>query len=169
MAGGAGTVWQLWGFYAATLLIFTMYGGGFATIPAYLADLFGTMHVGAIHGRLLTAWSVAGVLGPLAITHLRERSVLAAVHELVTRIDPAAFRASFGAPVSQLGELVRANTVSIEKLMLLVPPGTPDPSAGIYNSTMYAMAALLIVALVANWRIHPVASFHYAENARQKG
>jgi MFS family permease len=169
MAGGAGTVWQLWGFYAATLLIFTMYGGGFATIPAYLADLFGTMHVGAIHGRLLTAWSVAGVLGPLAITQLRERSVLAAVRELVPQIDPAAFNASFGEPVSQLDELVRANTVSIEKLMLLVPPGTPDPSAGIYNSTMYAMAALLIVALVANWRIHPVASFHYVENARQKG
>nr|WP_287258678.1 OFA family MFS transporter [Thioclava sp.] len=59
------------GFYAATMIIFSMYGGGFATIPAYLADMFGTMHVGGIHGRLLTAWSTAGVLGPLAITSLR--------------------------------------------------------------------------------------------------
>jgi len=53
-------------------VILTMYGGGFATIPAYLADLFGTQHVGAIHGRLLTAWSVAGVLGPVLVNYLRE-------------------------------------------------------------------------------------------------
>ena len=57
-------------FYAVTMLIFTMYGGGFATIPAYLADLFGTRYVGGIHGRLLTAWSTAGVLGPVAITEI---------------------------------------------------------------------------------------------------
>jgi MFS family permease len=53
-------------------VILTMYGGGFATIPAYLADLFGTQHVGAIHGRLLTAWSVAGILGPVAVNYIRE-------------------------------------------------------------------------------------------------
>jgi MFS family permease len=50
----------------------TMYGGGFATIPAYLADMFGTHMVGAIHGRLLTAWSTAGVLGPGLVNYLRE-------------------------------------------------------------------------------------------------
>jgi MFS family permease len=49
-----------------------MYGGCFATIPAYLRDLFGTMHVGAIHGRLLTAWSTAGVLGPVLLTQWAE-------------------------------------------------------------------------------------------------
>ena len=64
--------------YAATMIIFTMYGGGFATIPAYLADIFGTRYVGGIHGRLLTAWSTAGVLGPLAITTLRENAVAGA-------------------------------------------------------------------------------------------
>ena len=53
-------------------VIITMYGGGFATIPAYLADMFGTQFVGAIHGRLLTAWSTAGVLGPVLINYLRE-------------------------------------------------------------------------------------------------
>jgi MFS family permease len=53
-------------------IILTMYGGGFATIPAYLADLFGTQYVGAIHGRLLTAWSTAGVLGPVLVNYLRE-------------------------------------------------------------------------------------------------
>ena len=53
-------------------IILTMYGGGFATIPAYLADLFGTQHVGAIHGRLLTAWSMAGILGPVLVNYIRE-------------------------------------------------------------------------------------------------
>jgi hypothetical protein len=49
-----------------------MYCGGFATVPAYLADLFGTQHVGAIHGRLLTAWSFAGILGPVVVNYIRE-------------------------------------------------------------------------------------------------
>jgi MFS family permease len=56
-------------------LILTMYGGGFATIPAYLADLFGTQYVGAIHGRLLTAWSTAGILGPQLVNNIREYQI----------------------------------------------------------------------------------------------
>ncbi|SFV14355.1 Major Facilitator Superfamily protein [Methylobacterium sp. 174MFSha1.1] len=56
-------------------VILSMYGGGFATIPAYLADLFGTRFVGAIHGRLLTAWSTAGVVGPLVVTAIRQAQV----------------------------------------------------------------------------------------------
>ncbi|HEX3846101.1 MAG TPA: OFA family MFS transporter [Steroidobacteraceae bacterium] len=58
-------------FVTAFVIILSMYGGGFATIPAYLRDIFGTMHVGAIHGRLLTAWSAAGVLGPVLINYIR--------------------------------------------------------------------------------------------------
>jgi hypothetical protein len=56
-------------------VILSMYGGGFATIPAYLRDLFGTLQVGAIHGRLLTAWSVAGVAGPSIVTYIREAQI----------------------------------------------------------------------------------------------
>ncbi len=52
-----------------------MYGGGFATIPAYLADMFGTHFVGAIHGRLLTAWSTAGVLGPVLVNYIRDYQI----------------------------------------------------------------------------------------------
>ena len=62
-------------FVAAFVIILSMYGGGFATIPAYLRDVFGTMHVGAIHGRLLTAWSAAGVLGPVLINYIREYQI----------------------------------------------------------------------------------------------
>jgi hypothetical protein len=56
-----------------------MYGGGFATIPAYLADIFGTKFVGGIHGRLLTAWSAAGVLGPVLVNYIREAQINAGV------------------------------------------------------------------------------------------
>jgi MFS family permease len=62
-------------FIGTACLIISMYGGGFATIPAYLKDIFGLYNVGAIHGRLLTAWSTAGILGPALITYLREAQI----------------------------------------------------------------------------------------------
>jgi MFS family permease len=71
-AGQIGSVALFVAFYA---VILSMYGGGFATIPAYLRDMFGTMHVGAIHGRLLTAWSAAGILGPVLVNYIRQYQV----------------------------------------------------------------------------------------------
>jgi len=59
-------------FVGAFCVILSMYGGGFATVPAYLADLFGTQMVGAIHGRLLTAWATAGILGPVVVNYMRD-------------------------------------------------------------------------------------------------
>jgi hypothetical protein len=56
-----------------------MYGGGFSTVPAYLADMFGTQFVGAIHGRLLTAWSTAGIIGPVVVNYIREAQLAAGV------------------------------------------------------------------------------------------
>ena len=56
-------------------VILSMYGGGFATVPAYLRDMFGTRYVGAIHGLLLTAWSVAGVLGPVLVNYIRQYQI----------------------------------------------------------------------------------------------
>jgi len=153
-------IWLVY-FYAATMLIFTMYGGGFATIPAYIADIFGTRYVGGIHGRILTAWSTAGVLGPLAITSLRQRSVNEAITELAAQVDPAVFLARFGAPIEQLELLVAQNSVNIARLMEVVPAGTPDPTSGLYNSTMVLMAALLAIALVANALMRPVDPRHH--------
>jgi MFS family permease len=154
-------------FYAATMIIFTMYGGGFATIPAYIADLFGSRFVGGIHGRLLTAWSTAGVLGPLAITSLRELSVKRAIEKLVAQVDPAVFQQEFNAPVEQLKSLVEKKTVTISRLMELVPAGTVDPSSMLYNTTMYLMAALLGVALVSNLLVRPVSPKHYLAEDEQ--
>ncbi len=153
-------VWLVY-FYAATLIIFTMYGGGFATIPAYLADIFGTRYVGGIHGRLLTAWSTAGVLGPLAITSLRESSIRRAVDDLAATVDPAAFQTTFGAGLEQLELLVEQNTVTIAKLMEIAPAGTIDPTSSLYNTTMILMAAALAIALVANAVMRPVDPKHH--------
>ena len=72
LAGRIGSVPLFVGIFC---LILTMYGGGFATIPAYLADIFGTRYVGAIHGRLLTAWSTAGILGPVLVNYIREYQI----------------------------------------------------------------------------------------------
>ena len=153
-------IWLVY-FYAATMIIFTMYGGGFATIPAYLADIFGTRYVGGIHGRLLTAWSTAGLLGPLAITSLRQNSVTRAINDLVTTIDPQRFAEHFGAPLSQLDALVAQNSVTIARLMEIVPPGISDPTSGLYNSTMILMAVLLAGALISNALMKPVDSRHH--------
>ena len=98
-------------FVAATCIILSMYGGGFATVPAYLADLFGTQMVGAIHGRLLTAWATAGVLGPVIVNYMRD------------------YQLSLGIAREQ-----------------------------VYNQTMYILAGLLIVGLILNLSIRPLAS-----------
>ena len=66
-------------FLICSILILSFYGAGFATVPAYLRDLFGTYQVGAIHGRLLTAWSVAGVLGPLIVNAIADAQIAADV------------------------------------------------------------------------------------------
>ena len=157
----SGGMTALIGFYIATMIIFTMYGGGFATIPAYLADIFGTLHVGGIHGRLLTAWSTAGVLGPFAITYLRNMSKENAIADLAAVVDPAAFAEKFGAPIAQLNELVAAKTVTIAKLMEIAPAGTVDPTSTLYNTTMFCMAALLVIAFFANLMVRPVGEKHH--------
>jgi MFS family permease len=97
-------------FVGAFCLILSMYGGGFATIPAYLADLFGTLNVGAIHGRLLTAWATAGILGPVIVNYMRE------------------YQLSLGLPREQ-----------------------------IYNQTMMILAGMLMVGLICNLLVRPVA------------
>ncbi|MDX9950926.1 MAG: OFA family MFS transporter [Methylophilaceae bacterium] len=114
-AGSIGSVALFAGIFC---IILSMYGGGFATIPAYLADIFGTQHVGAIHGRLLTAWATAGVLGPVIVNYMRDY---------------------------QLDQGVPANEA--------------------YNIIMYMLAALLLVGLVCNLLVRPVAEKHYMTEA----
>jgi MFS family permease len=105
-------------FVVVTAIIITMYGGGFATIPAYLRDMFGSYQIGAIHGRLITAWSVAAILGPSLVNYISTAKIDAGV-----------------------------------------------PKAEAYNSTMFLMAGLLIIGLVANMLVRPVdPKYHVTES-----
>ena len=96
-------------FVTAFCIILSMYGGGFSTVPAYLADVFGTQFVGAIHGRLLTAWSTAGIIGPVVVNYIREAQVSAGV-----------------------------------------------TGASLYSGTMYILAGMLALGLVANALVRPL-------------
>jgi MFS family permease len=97
-------------FVLAFGIILSMYGGGFATIPAYLADIFGTQFVGAIHGRLLTAWATAGIVGPVVVNYIREAQIAAGV----------------------------------------------APGPALYSGTMYILAGMLVLGLIANALVRPL-------------
>ncbi|SDP86907.1 Nitrate/nitrite transporter NarK [Rhodoferax sp. OV413] len=101
-------------FVGAFCVILSMYGGGFATVPAYLADLFGTQMVGAIHGRLLTAWATAGILGPVIVNYMRE------------------YQLGLGIPREQ-----------------------------VYNQTMYILVGMLVIGLLCNLMVRPLADKHF--------
>ena len=107
---------------------------------------------------------MAGVIGPLLITQLRESSLNKVLHELTAKVDPAAFMQKFGDSVDNLDQLIDAKTVSIAKLMEIAPAGTVDPTPSLYNTTMYAMASLLVLAFIANWLVRPVHEKHHVHN-----
>jgi len=88
-------------------------------------------------------------------------SVTNAIGDLSAKIDPAVFAEKFGAPIGQLEQLVAAKTVTIAKLMEIAPEGTIDPTPSLYNTTMYCMAALLVVAFFANLFMRPVKEHHH--------
>eukprot|EP00283_Hemiselmis_rufescens_P008528 CAMPEP_0173433144 /NCGR_PEP_ID=MMETSP1357-20121228/10699_1 /TAXON_ID=77926 /ORGANISM="Hemiselmis rufescens, Strain PCC563" /LENGTH=286 /DNA_ID=CAMNT_0014397825 /DNA_START=207 /DNA_END=1067 /DNA_ORIENTATION=- len=163
-----GSVLPLYAFYGSTLLMISFYGGLASLMPAYISDLFGLKHVGAIHGRLMTAWSAAAVIGPNVLSYLRRSSYNSACADLSSKVDPAAFERAFGAPVERLEELVNANTVTIGRLMEIVPEGTIDPSPLLYDSTLYTCSAMLGVAFIANWAMSPVEKFHFEEDERRE-
>ncbi len=123
-APSAGAAGSIAAFVAICCVIVSMYGGGFSTIPAYLADLFGTQMVGAIHGRLLTAWATAGILGPVVVNYMRD------------------YQLGLGLPPSQ-----------------------------VYNTTLYILAGMLVLGLLCNLLVRPVAQKHFMtpeELAREK-
>jgi MFS family permease len=99
-------------------VIVSMYGGGFAAIPAYLADVFGTQFVSAIHGRLLTAWSTAGIIGPVLVNYIHEAQIAAGV-----------------------------------------------PRDQVYDVTLYILAAMLVVGLLCNALVRPLADKWFMPDA----
>ncbi|KNC54101.1 uncharacterized protein AMSG_12300 [Thecamonas trahens ATCC 50062] len=143
-------------FYASTVLIVSFYGGVFSVLPAYLSEVFGPRNTGAIHGRMITAWASAAVAGPAILSHLRSSAYDRAVTDLTAQADPATFEAAFGAPKSALPELIDAKTVTVSKLLDILPESTPDPTPALYNDTFYVMGGFMTVAFLCNALIHAV-------------
>ena len=152
-------------FYGSTMLTVSFYGGVFSVLPAYISDIFGQKHVGAIHGRLLTAWSAAALIGPNLLTNLREQSYEQSVIDLASKVDSSLFQHTFGAPISELSTLMASKTVTIPLLMQIVPQGTLDPTPTLYNTTLYSMAALATIAIASNALLGPVHSKHHMPEA----
>ena len=164
-AGGVGdaNVWPyLLTFYSGSVLAITFYGGIFSVLPAYIADLFGQQHAGAIHGKALTAWAGSAVCGPMGLAYLRSYSYDAALTDLLQAVethDAASFERSFGVPSSDdeaVRKLIDAKTITIEKLMELAPQGTVDPTPFLYNTTCYVAAGLMSLAALSNLAIRPL-------------
>lgn len=153
--GASGAELSLTGFYAGSVLAISFYGGLFSVLPAYIADLFGQKHAGAIHGSALTAWAASAVCGPMGLAQLRNHAEKGGIDDLLSKCDATQFESAFGAPMEQASALVDAKTVTIARLMEIVPAGTVDPTPFLYDTTCYAAAGLLGVAAIANASLRP--------------
>jgi len=154
-------------FCVSSVAAITILGGTFAVLPAYEADLYGPKYVGAIHGRFLLAASLSTVLGPGLLLNLRQAAETKALTDLLSRVDPSAFVSKFGTDISSAQSLIEAKTLTISKLMTIMPQGTVDPSPFLYNNTMYTMSALVGVAAALHFMVKPVDK-KYFEKVEEK-
>jgi hypothetical protein len=99
-----------------------MYGGLYALLPAFAADLYGERHVTAIFGRLMLAAPIAAVSGPLLLANLRAASYNNAAADLVASIPPSTFESTFGAPLDALPQLLQSKVVTIPQLLQVRTP-----------------------------------------------
>lgn len=161
-------------FYGGSVLALTFYGGIFSVLPAYIADLFGQKHAGAIHGKALTAWAASAVAGPMGLAYLRSYSYDNAMEDLLHIVeahDASALERTFGVSNSDneaIQKLVEAKTLTIEKLMELAPPNTVDPTPFLYDTTCYVAAGLMSLAFLSNLAIRPLDLRQELERMEQK-
>lgn len=169
---GTGVLPLLTAFYGGSVLAITFYGGIFSTLPAYIADLFGQKNSGAIHGKLLTAWAASAVVGPMGLAYMRSRSVEHGIVDLLNTVeDKGAFEQAFGCTLEDtdtIRTLIDAKTITIARLLDLMPAGTIDPTPFLYDSTCYAAAGLMGVSLLANLAIRPLDYVKILEDLEHK-
>lgn len=124
--------------------------------PPICGDLFGINSVGLMSAYQLSVVMPASFIGPQVVAYFRNWSVDEAITDLSQQVPPADFVNAFGAPHDSLAQLVEAKTVNINRLMELVPEGTPDPTPFVYDKTLYTMAGLYSVAFFTNAMLRPV-------------
>jgi len=158
----------LYGFIGCSVLSISIMGGCYSLMPAYEADLFGTKYVGPIHGRFLLATCASALAGPSMILALRHRSEMIAIRGLLEKISPEKFQEIFGVDMIHAAELIQAKTITINKLMKMVPEGVQDPSPFIYDSTMYAMAGLMTVAAASHIWVKKVDATYFERSNKER-
>ena len=156
----------LYAFVGCSVVSISIMGGCYSIIPAYEADLFGAKYVGPIHGKFLLASSAAALSGPSLLLALRKRSETNALQDLLEKVNPEKFKEFFGVDLSHASELIDAKTLTINKLMTIMPEGITNPSPFIYDSTMYAMAGLMSVAAASHFMVKKVDKKFY-ENVEE--
>mmetsp|Transcript_24405 Transcript_24405/g.36356 ORF Transcript_24405/g.36356 Transcript_24405/m.36356 type:complete len:278 (+) Transcript_24405:2-835(+) len=140
-------------FVGTTMFVVMNYGGLFSVLPAYISDLFGQRNVGAIHGRILTAWSGSALVGPTILTTMRGRSERGAIEALAENVPDDKFLTAFGSPKTELPALIEGKTANISRLMELQAAGTPDPTPHLYDTTCYSICGMLTIAAMSNLAI----------------
>eukprot|EP01065_Artemidia_motanka_P053432 TRINITY_DN9904_c0_g1_i2.p1 TRINITY_DN9904_c0_g1~~TRINITY_DN9904_c0_g1_i2.p1 ORF type:complete len:636 (+),score=152.78 TRINITY_DN9904_c0_g1_i2:111-1910(+) len=160
------SAFPVYAFCGGSALLVSFYGASTAILPAYIADTFGLKNTTTIFGRCLTGWATAALIGPIAMSKLRMASYNSELHALAATVDPAVFRERFGADISELDALSAAKTVDIQTLVEIAPPGTVDPSATLYDSSLYMMACALTVAFVCNFFIRPMEEKHFVTDKK---
>ena len=146
----------LTGFCVSSFLAVTIMGGVFSVLPPYEADLYGSKYVGAIHSKFLPFSTVRGIIGPAIFLHLRSREESRSIDTILRSMDPEKFKSLTGEEISAAQSLIEAKSLTLSKLVTILPPDIQDPSPFLYDSTMYTMAGLAACSAILHFYVKPV-------------
>jgi MFS family permease len=146
----------LFGYIGCTALSVSIMGGAYACIPAYISDIFGPKHVAAIHSRMLLYMSGAALMAPTVLTSLRSGMERADIAMLLEKVSPGKFQKAFGVPMEEAAALYQNKELTISNLLALCPPGTIDPAPHIYDSTMYTLGGMMVMASLTHALVQPL-------------
>jgi len=164
---GSDSVLPLVIFTGSVFTIVSSFGGAAATRPAIVGDVFGLNNVAPLSARQLSVVLPASFAGPKIVTYFREESVRSSIVDLSEKVEPAVFEDAFGMGKEHLDMLVDQQTVTVPRLMEIVPPGTEDPTPFVYDNSMCVLAGFVSMALVSNVLLKPVCkSLHLDEKEK---
>jgi hypothetical protein len=161
---GYSPVFCLFLFSLSVYGVISGFGGTAATRPALCGDLFGAKNVGIMTARQLSVVMPAAFLGPRLVGYFRQNSIREAILDLTSKTDDATFFKTFGAGKDQIHLLIQQKTVTINRLLEILPSHIPDPTPFMYDKTMFVMASLQGLALLFNLMLKPIPpKFHEKE------
>ena len=150
---------MLYGFTGCIIAVLSSFGGMAASRPAFCADIWGLKNgPGILSARQLSVVLPASFAGPMIVSHFRTSATQDAIYDLSGKVSDADFESAFMAPKDSLASLVEAKTVTINRLLELLPDGTPDPTIGLYDQAFMVLSLGSLCALGTNLLLRPVAA-----------